>query len=115
MKVLEKILARIIKHNNPAGAAIGKDSFDAYVKALKCDPVSSFGGIVAFTSVVDENLAAKLNEIFLEVVCAPEYTEAAISILKKKKDRRLLNQKKSILNEKNNFQVYSWRCNCSGC
>ncbi|OGU69115.1 MAG: bifunctional phosphoribosylaminoimidazolecarboxamide formyltransferase/inosine monophosphate cyclohydrolase, partial [Ignavibacteria bacterium RBG_16_36_9] len=75
----------IIKHNNPAGAAIGNDSFDAYVKALKCDPVSSFGGIVTFTSVVDEKLAEKLNEIFLEVVCAPEYTEGAISILKKKK------------------------------
>ena len=94
----------IIKHNNPAGAAIGKDSFDAYIKALRCDPVSSFGGIVTFTSVVDEKLAEKLNEIFLEVVCAPEYTEGAISILKKKKDRRLLKQKKSILNEKVSFR-----------
>ena len=94
----------IIKHNNPAGAAIGKDSFDAYIKALKCDPVSSFGGIVAFTSLVDEKLAEKLNEIFLEVVCAPEYTEGAISILKKKKDRRLLKQIKSILNEKVSFR-----------
>ena len=94
----------IIKHNNPAGAAIGKDSFDAYLKALKCDPVSSFGGIVAFTSIVDEKLAEKLNEIFLEVVCAPEYTEGAISILKKKKDRRLLKQKKSISSEKVSFR-----------
>jgi phosphoribosylaminoimidazolecarboxamide formyltransferase / IMP cyclohydrolase len=94
----------IIKHNNPAGAAIGKDSFDAYIKALKCDPVSSFGGIVAFTSVVDEKLAEKLNEIFLEVVCAPEYTEGAISILKKKKDRRLLKQIKSIKDEKVSFR-----------
>ncbi|MBP1683621.1 MAG: purH, partial [Ignavibacteriaceae bacterium] len=94
----------IIKHNNPAGAAIGKDSFDAYTKALKCDPVSSFGGIVAFTSVVDEKLAEKLNEIFLEVVCAPEYTEGAIAILKKKKDRRLLKQIKSIIDEKVSFR-----------
>ena len=94
----------IIKHNNPAGAAIGKDSYDSYINALKCDPVSSFGGIVAFTSTVDERLAEKLNEIFLEVVCAPHYTEAAISILRKKKDRRLLKQKKSILNEKNGFK-----------
>jgi phosphoribosylaminoimidazolecarboxamide formyltransferase/IMP cyclohydrolase len=94
----------IIKHNNPAGAAIGKDSFDAYIKALKCDPVSSFGGIVAFTSVVDEKLAEKLNEIFLEVVCAPEYTEGAIAILKKKKDRRLLKQIKSIIDEKVSFR-----------
>jgi phosphoribosylaminoimidazolecarboxamide formyltransferase/IMP cyclohydrolase len=94
----------IIKHNNPAGAAIGKNSYDAYVKALKCDPVSSFGGIVAFTSIVDEKLAEKLNEIFLEVVCAPEYTDGAISILKKKKDRRLLKQNKSILKENVSFR-----------
>jgi phosphoribosylaminoimidazolecarboxamide formyltransferase / IMP cyclohydrolase len=94
----------IIKHNNPAGASTGKDSYDAYIKALKCDPISSFGGIVAFTSVVDEKLAEKLNEIFLEVVCAPEYTEGAISILKKKKDRRLLKQIKSIIDEKVSFR-----------
>jgi phosphoribosylaminoimidazolecarboxamide formyltransferase/IMP cyclohydrolase len=94
----------IIKHNNPAGAAIGLDSLDAYSKALRCDPVSSFGGIVAFTSKVDEKLAIKLNEIFLEVVCAPEYTDDAISILKKKKDRRLLLQKKSVMNEKITFR-----------
>lgn len=94
----------IIKHNNPAGAAIGNDSFDAYIKALKCDPVSSFGGIVAFTSTVDEKLAIKLNEIFLEVVCAPDYTEEAIAILKKKKDRRLLKQKQSISNERLSFR-----------
>lgn len=94
----------IIKHNNPAGAAIGKDSLEAYEKALKCDPASSFGGIVAFTSVVDEKLAAKLNEIFLEVVCAPDYTDDAIAILKKKRDRRLLKQKKSILNEQITFR-----------
>ena len=101
---LGKNACSIIKHNNPAGAAIGNDSFEAYIKSLKCDPVSSFGGIVAFTSVVDERLAEKLNEIFLEVVCAPDYTEGAISILKKKKDRRLLKQKKSVLTEVTTFR-----------
>jgi phosphoribosylaminoimidazolecarboxamide formyltransferase/IMP cyclohydrolase len=90
----------IIKHNNPAGAAIGKDSFDAYLKALKCDPVSSFGGIVAFTSTVDVKLADKLNEIFLEVVCAPDFTDDAMVVLEKKKERRLVKKKKSVLNEK---------------
>lgn len=95
----------IIKHNNPAGAAIGKDSFDAYIKALRCDPVSSFGGIVTFTSVVDEKLAEKLNEIFLEVICAPDFTEGALIILRKKKDRRLLKQKRSILNSKISFRA----------
>lgn len=101
---LGKNSCTIIKHNNPAGAAVGTDSFQAYEKALRCDPVSSFGGIVAFTSLVDEKLATKLNEIFLEVVCAPNYTDEALIILKKKKDRRLLKQKSSILNERTTFR-----------
>lgn len=94
----------IIKHQNPAGAAIGLDALDAYTKALKCDPVSSFGGIVTFTSVVNEKVAEKLNEIFLEIICAPGYTEGALNILKKKKDRRLLRQLKSVREEKAAFK-----------
>ena len=86
----------IIKHNNPAGAAAGNDSIDAYLKALKTDPVSAFGGIVAFTSEVDVNVAAELNKIFLEIVVAPSYTYEALELLKKKKDRRLLKQLKKI-------------------
>ncbi|NWF50861.1 MAG: bifunctional phosphoribosylaminoimidazolecarboxamide formyltransferase/IMP cyclohydrolase [Ignavibacteriaceae bacterium] len=86
----------IIKHNNAAGAAIGISLFDAYEKALKCDPVSAFGGIVAFNSQVDEKLAEKLNEIFLEVIVAPDFSEAALNKLKKKKDRRLVRQLKSV-------------------
>jgi phosphoribosylaminoimidazolecarboxamide formyltransferase/IMP cyclohydrolase len=97
---LGKNSCAIIKHNNPAGAAIGNDPFDAYTKALKCDPVSAFGGIVVFQDAVDAKLAEKLNEIFLEIVCAPSFTEDAINILKKKKDRRLLKQLKN-LNEEN--------------
>lgn len=86
----------IIKHNNPAGAAIGNNALDAYIKALKCDPVSAFGGIVVTHFVIDENLALKLNEIFLEIVCAPEFTEGAVNILLKKKDRRLIRQLKPL-------------------
>ena len=104
VETLGKNSSAIIKHNNPAGAAIGKNSFDAYTKALKCDPVSSFGGIVAFSSPVDEKLAEKLNEIFLEVICAPDYSDAALSILQKKKDRRLLKQSKSIMSEVTSFK-----------
>lgn len=94
----------IIKHMNPAGAAKGKDSLDAYIKSLKCDPVSAFGGIVAFTSLVDEELAEKLNDIFLEVICAPQFTEDAINILLKKKNRRLLRQLKSVRDSKVSFR-----------
>lgn len=94
----------IIKHMNPAGAAKSTDSLNAYIKALKCDPVSAFGGIVAFTSLVDEELADKLNDIFLEVICAPQFTEDAINILLKKKNRRLLRQLKSVRDSKISFR-----------
>ncbi|HSP86608.1 MAG TPA: bifunctional phosphoribosylaminoimidazolecarboxamide formyltransferase/IMP cyclohydrolase [Ignavibacteriaceae bacterium] len=94
----------IIKHNNPAGAAKGSSLFEAYEKALKCDPVSAFGGIVSFTTIVDELLAQKLNEIFLEIVCAPKFTEEAVKILQKKKDRRLLRQLKSVRTTRKNFK-----------
>ncbi len=93
---LGKNSCTIIKHNNPAGAAIGSFPFDAYIKALKTDPVSAFGGIVAFSDEVDVKTAEKLNEIFLEIVCAPSYSEDAIQILKKKKDRRIIRKLKNI-------------------
>lgn len=94
----------IIKHNNPAGAAIGKNTFEAYIRALKCDPVSSFGGIVSFNKPVDIETAAELNKIFLEIVCAPSFSDGALEILKKKKDRRLVLQKKSILETGRTFR-----------
>ncbi|HKB85322.1 MAG TPA: bifunctional phosphoribosylaminoimidazolecarboxamide formyltransferase/IMP cyclohydrolase [Ignavibacteriaceae bacterium] len=94
----------IIKHQNPAGAAKGKDAYEAYVKALRCDPASAFGGIVVFTEEVDSALAQKLNEIFLEIVCAPSFTEEALEILRKKRDRRLLRQLKSVREDKVNFK-----------
>ncbi len=89
----------IIKHNNPAGAAIGKNPLEAYIRALKCDPVSSFGGIVAFNKEVNADTADELNKIFLEIVSAPSFSDEALQILKKKKDRRLVLQKKSVLTE----------------
>ena len=97
---LGKNSCSIVKHSNPAGAAIGNNPLDAYEKALRCDPVSTFGGIVTFTDTIDEILANKLNEIFLEVISAPDYTDEALAILKKKKNRRLLKQLKHIKGEK---------------
>lgn len=82
----------IVKHNNPAGACSAENNLIAYEKALKCDPVSAFGGIVAFNTAVDKKTAEKLNEIFLEVISAPDYSEEALNILKKKKDRRIIKQ-----------------------
>jgi phosphoribosylaminoimidazolecarboxamide formyltransferase/IMP cyclohydrolase len=80
----------IIKHNNPCGVARGKTLLEAYERALECDPVSAFGGIVALNQTVDKKLAEKLNEIFLEIVVAPDFAPDALPILQQKKDRRLL-------------------------
>lgn len=101
---LGEISCTIIKHNNPAGAAIGKNPYEAYIRALKCDPVSSFGGIVAFNKEVDDETAKELNKIFLEIVCAPSFSDEALEILKKKKDRRLVKQTKSVLNKSRMFR-----------
>lgn len=80
----------IIKHNNPCGAARGRTLLEAYERALECDPVSAFGGIVALDQTVDRKLAEKLNEIFLEIIVAPDFAPDALAILHQKRDRRLL-------------------------
>jgi phosphoribosylaminoimidazolecarboxamide formyltransferase/IMP cyclohydrolase len=86
----------IIKHTNPCGAAVGNDSTDSYMKALSCDPVSAFGGIVVFNTVVDETCAHKLNELFLEIICAPQISDTALNILMEKKNRRIIVYKKQL-------------------
>lgn len=82
--------AVIIKHTNPSGVALGKTLLEAWEKALDCDPLSAFGGIVAFTGKVDLEIAKRLTAMFLEVIIAPEYTEDAIEELKKKKNLRVV-------------------------
>lgn len=95
----------IIKHTNPCGAAFADNVYNAYEKALSCDPVSAFGGIVALNRKVDFKTAEKLNEIFLEIIVAPGYDADALELLKKKKNRRLLRTKKAI--DRNSCQVRS--------
>lgn len=80
----------IVKHTNPCAVALGSTLDDAWKKALDCDPISAFGGIVAFTREVDETLAKHLNAMFLEVVIAPSYTNEALDILKGKKNLRVI-------------------------
>ena len=79
-----------VKHANPCGVGTGDDVYDAYVKAYKADPVSIFGGIIAANRAIDEKTAEEINKIFIEIVIAPNFTEEAIHILKKKKNIRLL-------------------------
>ncbi|MDR0402019.1 MAG: bifunctional phosphoribosylaminoimidazolecarboxamide formyltransferase/IMP cyclohydrolase [Treponema sp.] len=79
-----------VKHNTPCGIALGATLAEAYEKAYACDPVSIYGGIVASTVRVDSATAAKLAELFLEIVAAPDYDEEALGILKAKKNLRVI-------------------------
>ncbi len=80
----------IVKHANPCGVAEGENLRDAYRKALACDAVSAFGGIVALNRTLDAEAARAITEIFTEVIIAPDATEDAIAIVAAKKNLRLL-------------------------
>ncbi|MDD3419947.1 MAG: bifunctional phosphoribosylaminoimidazolecarboxamide formyltransferase/IMP cyclohydrolase [Candidatus Gastranaerophilales bacterium] len=80
----------VIKHNNPCGVALGDDMFDSYLKAFDCDPISAFGGIIAFTQKVTLDIAKHASSIFLEVLVAPDFDAAALEVLKQKKNLRLI-------------------------
>jgi phosphoribosylaminoimidazolecarboxamide formyltransferase/IMP cyclohydrolase len=83
----------IIKHTNPAGVGLGATAAEAYKKALATDPVSAFGGIVAFNRVVDAEAAQEVIKVFTEVLIAPDYDAAALEILQTKKNLRILRLK----------------------
>ncbi len=80
----------IVKHANPCGVAEGETLADAYRKALACDPVSAFGGIIAVNRLLDAEAARAMTEIFTEVIIAPDATEEAIALIGAKKNLRLL-------------------------
>jgi phosphoribosylaminoimidazolecarboxamide formyltransferase/IMP cyclohydrolase len=80
----------IIKHANPCGVATGTTLLEAYQKALKCDPVSAFGGIVALNQTLDSATATAIVEVFTEVIIAPNVTDDAKAIIAAKKNLRLL-------------------------
>jgi phosphoribosylaminoimidazolecarboxamide formyltransferase/IMP cyclohydrolase len=80
----------IIKHANPCGVAIGKTLKGAYLAALRCDPVSAFGGVIALNRTIDAEAAAEITNIFTEVVIAPDASEEAKAIFAAKKNLRLL-------------------------
>jgi len=80
----------IVKHANPCGVSINKNSLKSYQLALACDPVSAFGGIVSCNYKINKTLAMELNNIFLEVVIANGFDSEALKVLKKKKNVRLI-------------------------
>jgi len=82
--------AVIVKHTNPCGAALSFNLKDAYLKALATDPISAFGGIVAFNRSVDQDTAYELSKTFFEIIIAPEFDLEALKILQIKPNLRLL-------------------------
>jgi phosphoribosylaminoimidazolecarboxamide formyltransferase/IMP cyclohydrolase len=86
----DDVACAIIKHTNPAGVALGQTAAEAYKKALATDPVSAFGGIVAFNRTVDAEAAHEVTKIVTDIVIAPEYDEDAVEVLKTRKNLRVL-------------------------
>jgi phosphoribosylaminoimidazolecarboxamide formyltransferase/IMP cyclohydrolase len=83
----------ILKHTNACGVATSKSTKDAYLKALECDPVSAFGGVIITNVEIDTPTAEELNKLFFEVLIAPEYDQKALEILTAKKNRIILRRK----------------------
>jgi len=97
----------IVKHGNPCGFAIKDTLLDSYTEALKCDPISAFGGVVAVNGVVDLELAKKMNELFLEVIVAGDFTKEALEEFNKKKRLKLFSfdsEKLKRANDKYDFK-----------
>jgi phosphoribosylaminoimidazolecarboxamide formyltransferase / IMP cyclohydrolase len=82
--------AAIVKHTNPAGCAERGSLAQAYRKALECDPVSAFGGVIGFNREVDEETAGEVSKLFVEAIAAPSYSADALKILQAKKNLRLV-------------------------
>jgi phosphoribosylaminoimidazolecarboxamide formyltransferase/IMP cyclohydrolase len=80
----------IVKHGGPCGAALGETSATAYVRALACDPVSAFGGVIASSLPLDEEAAMSIKELFAEVVVAPDVGDGARRVFATKKNLRVL-------------------------
>jgi phosphoribosylaminoimidazolecarboxamide formyltransferase/IMP cyclohydrolase len=91
VKEFDQAACAIVKHSNPCGVATtAGDIADAFHKAKACDPISAFGGIVAFNRAVTAEAAEQIGQTFFEAVIAPDFEEGALQILKQKKNLRLL-------------------------
>ncbi|MBK9162678.1 MAG: bifunctional phosphoribosylaminoimidazolecarboxamide formyltransferase/IMP cyclohydrolase [Acidobacteria bacterium] len=86
----DDLAVAIIKHTNPSGVGLGSTNLEAYQRALATDPVSAFGGIVAFNRTVDAEAAEAVVKVFTEVVVAPDFSQGALDVFETKKNLRVL-------------------------
>ena len=97
----------IIKHANPCGFAVKNSLLESYVEALKCDPISAYGGVVAINGTLDKELAQKINEIYVEVIIAANVTSEALAVFEGKKRIKIFTQDNKFLaraNDKYDFK-----------
>ncbi len=92
----EELACCAVKHSTPCGVAVGTSALETYKKTFECDPVSIFGGIIGMNFTVDAATAEELNKTFLEIVMAPEFTQDALEILRKKKNLRIIKIKNPV-------------------
>ena len=93
----------IVKHANPSGISVHKNSIKSYQMALACDPISAFGGIVSCNFRITKKLAIELNKIFLEVIVADGFDSESLKILKKKRNLRLIDASKMLMIDTTKF------------
>ena len=93
----------IIKHANPCGASVEKNSITSFENALACDPVSAFGGVVGVNSIISKKLALKLDKNFFEIIVFKGIKKDALKILKRRKNIRLINFKNYNFSNKKNY------------
>ena len=86
----------ILKHNNACGIASSSNASSSYSKAFDADPLSAFGGVLIYNSTIDQSAAEKINNLFFEIIISPKYSKESLEILKSKKNRIILIQKKKI-------------------
>lgn len=94
----------IIKHTNPSGVGVGESNIEAYRRALSTDPVSAFGGIVAFNQKVDAEAANAVIDVFSEVIVAPDFDDEAVEIFKTKKNLRVLRVRSTVGDERSTIE-----------
>jgi phosphoribosylaminoimidazolecarboxamide formyltransferase / IMP cyclohydrolase len=96
----EETAFAILKHTNACGAATGKTVKEAYLKAFEADPISAFGGVLISNRPIDIAAAEQMNQLFFEALVAPGFDEDALAVLKGKKNRIILHQKKPLQSPK---------------
>jgi phosphoribosylaminoimidazolecarboxamide formyltransferase / IMP cyclohydrolase len=90
VREFEEPAAVIMKHNNPCGVATGENIFESYISARDVDPVSAYGSVVSVNRQVDDRLASEICNTFVEVIVAPSYSPAALEVMRKKENMRVL-------------------------